>query len=82
MDRKVHPLLLGSIAVLELITQANAAPIAQCVLKSYSEIKAVPIPSRVLSSLADELRVDLLEEFGTRWVWSPALTAIIMWIFG
>jgi hypothetical protein len=58
------------IAGLALMTQANAAPIAQCVLKSYAEVKAVPSASgRVLSSVPDELRVELHEEFGTQWVW-------------
>jgi hypothetical protein len=63
-------LLLGTIAVLALMTQANAAPIARCVLKPYAEVKAVPSTSgRVLSSVPDELRVELHEEFGTQWVW-------------
>jgi hypothetical protein len=63
-------LLLGTIGVLALMTQANAAPIAQCVMKSYAELKAVPsASSRVVLSVPDELRVDLLEEFGTQWVW-------------
>ena len=52
------------------LTQANAAPIARCVMKSYAEVKAVPsVDGRVVLSVPDELRVDLLEEFGNRWVW-------------
>jgi hypothetical protein len=63
-------LLLGTIAVLALMMQANAAPIAQCVMKSYAEVKAVPSAGgRVVLSVQDELRVDVLEEFGTQWVW-------------
>ena len=58
------------IAILASMTQANAAPIAQCIMKSYAAVKAVPSASgRVVSSVPDELRVDLLEEFGTQWVW-------------
>ena len=58
------------LAGLALMTQANGAPIARCVLKSYAEVKAVPSTSgRVLSSVPDELRVELHEEFGTQWVW-------------
>src|SRR6516225_120003 len=63
-------LVLGTIAVLALMTQANAAPIAKCIMKSNAEVKAVPSASgRVVLSVQDELRVDLLEEFGTQWVW-------------
>ena len=63
-------LLLETAAVLALITQANAAPIAQCIMKSYAEVKAVPsASSHVTLSVPDELRVDVLEEFGTQWVW-------------
>jgi hypothetical protein len=66
----VSKLPLGTIAVLALVTQANAAPIAQCIMKSYAEVHAVPsIGGRVISSIPNELHVDLLEEFGTRWVW-------------
>jgi hypothetical protein len=66
----VSKLLVGTIAVLALMTQAKAAPIAQCVLKSYAEVKAVPsTSSHVLLSVQDELRVSLLEEFGSQWVW-------------
>jgi hypothetical protein len=63
--------LLGSIIGFALLTaQANAAPIAHCLLKPYAELKAVPITrGRVLLSLPEELRVELLEEFGNRWVW-------------
>ena len=44
--------------------QANASPIAQCIIKSYAEVKALPIASgRVVLSVPDELRVDVLEEF-------------------
>src|ERR1700756_3667696 len=67
---KMSKRLLGTIAVLGLVTQANATPIAQCVLKSYAEVKAVPsTSSHVVLSVSDELRVDLLEEFGSQWVW-------------
>jgi hypothetical protein len=63
-------LLLGTMAVLALMTRANAAPIAQCVMKSYAEVKAVPsVDARVILSVPDELRVDVLEEFATQWVW-------------
>jgi hypothetical protein len=66
----MRKLLLGTIAILALITQANTAPIAQCILKSYAEVKAVPSArGHVILSAPDELRVDLLEEFGTQWVW-------------
>jgi hypothetical protein len=66
----VSKLLVGKFAVLALMTQAKAAPIAQCVLKSYAEVKAVPsTSSHVLLSVQDELRVSLLEEFGSQWVW-------------
>ena len=62
-------LLLGTIAVLALVTQANAAPIAHCVMKSYAEVKGVPSASgRVILTVPQELDVDLLEEFGTQWV--------------
>ena len=62
--------LLGTIAALALMTQANAAPVAQCILKSYAEVKALPLTSgHVILSVPGELHVDLLEEFGTRWVW-------------
>jgi len=58
------------IAGLALMTQANAASMARCVMKSYAEVKAVPsVDGRVALSVPDELRVDLLEEFGSRWVW-------------
>ena len=58
------------IAGLALMTQANASRIAQCIMKSYAEIKALPLASsHVVLSVPDELRVDLLEEFGSRWVW-------------
>jgi hypothetical protein len=63
-------LLLGTIAVLTLMTQANAAPIAQCVMKSYAEVKALPsVDGHVILSVPDELRVDVREEFGTQWAW-------------
>ena len=66
----MRKLLLGTIVVLALMTQANAAPIAQCIMKSYAEVKALPIANgHVLLSVPDELRVDVLEEFGTQWVW-------------
>jgi hypothetical protein len=66
----MNKLLLGTIAVVAVTTQANAAPIAQCVLKSYAEVKASPsASSHVVLSMPDELRVDVLEEFGTQWVW-------------
>ena len=58
------------IAGLALMMQANAAPMARCVMKSYAEVKALPsVDGRVALSVPDELRVDLLEEFGNRWVW-------------
>jgi hypothetical protein len=61
---------LGTIAVLTLMTQANAAPMAQCVMRSYAEVKALPsVDGHVILSVPDELRVEMLEEFGTRWVW-------------
>ena len=67
---EMSKLPLGTIAVLTLMTQAKAGPIAQCVMKSYAEVKAVPSASgRVVLSVPDELRVDVLEEFGTQWVW-------------
>ena len=62
--------LLKTIAFLALLLQANASPIAQCIMKSYAEIKALPLASgHVVLSVPDELRVDVLEEFGTQWVW-------------
>jgi hypothetical protein len=68
--KNMRKLLLGTIVVLALMTQANAAPIAQCIMKSYAEVKALPIANgHVLLSVPDELRVDVLEEFGTQWVW-------------
>jgi hypothetical protein len=63
-------LLLGTIAILALMTQTSAAPIAQCVMKSYAEVKSLPSSSgRVILSVPNELRVHVLEEFGTQWVW-------------
>ena len=63
--------LLGSIIGFALLTaQANAAPIAHCLLKPYAEVRAGPsIGGHVLLSVSNELRVELLEEFGNRWVW-------------
>ena len=62
--------LLKTVAFLALLPQANASPIAQCIMKSYAEIKALPLASgHVVLSVPDELRVDVLEEFGTQWVW-------------
>jgi hypothetical protein len=66
----MRKVLLGTIAFLALLPQANASPIAQCTMKSYAEVKALPIANgHVLLSVPDELRVDVLEEFGTKWVW-------------
>jgi hypothetical protein len=66
----MRKVLLGTSAFLALLPQADAAPIAQCIMKSYAEIKALPLASgRVVLSVPDELRVDVLEEFGTQWVW-------------
>jgi hypothetical protein len=61
--------LLGSIIGFALLTaQANAAPIAHCLLKPYAEVRAGPsIGGHVLLSVSNELRVELLEEFGNRW---------------
>ena len=66
-----NPLGATVLAGLALLTaQANAAPIAHCLLKPYAEVRAVPITSgRVLLSVPEELRVELHEEFGDRWVW-------------
>ena len=66
---RVH--LLGTITGLALMTaQVNAAPIAHCVLRPYAEVKEVPSTGgHVLLSVPEELRVELLEEFGNRWVW-------------
>jgi hypothetical protein len=63
--------LLGTIIALALMTaQTNAAPIAHCLLKPYAEVRAVPSTGgRVLLSVPNELRVELLDEFGNRWVW-------------
>jgi hypothetical protein len=61
---------LGTIAVLALMTQANAAPIAQCTLRSYAEVTALPsVDGHVILSVPDELRVDVRGEFGAHWVW-------------
>ena len=62
--------LLKTIAFLALLPLATASPIAPCIMKSYAEIKALPLASgHVVLSVPDELRVDVLEEFGTQWVW-------------
>ncbi len=63
--------LLGAIIALALMTtQTNAVPIAHCLLKPYAEVRAVPSTGGpLLLSVPNELRVELLKQFGNRWVW-------------
>jgi hypothetical protein len=64
--------LLGTIAVLALMTQAHSsAVIEQCTMKSNAEVKTLPTANgHLVFSVPQELSVEVLEEYGTnQWAW-------------
>src|SRR5262245_21489611 len=68
LKMNMRKLLLGIITILALMTQAGASSIAQCKMKSWAEVKTLPVDKgHVIWNIPQELPIEVIEEHGDQW---------------